>query len=363
MSDTAAATPGLDKKKSIILGLLGLVVIVVIFVRVIPQIGSYSDALTSLRAMTPGALVGIVVSVLVYLAAYGFPFMAATPGLAYWRSQQLNQAAFAISNGVPAGGAFGLGVQYAMLASYGIEPTASTAAITSVGVWSIFVTLGLPILGVVAIQLSGEAATSYVWPGVLGLLVLVVAIVGFALIVRSESAARHIGSAADWVISPFARRFAKGREVDVVPAALKFRSDIADLVTRRWSALTGAQLSVSVTQFLIFYVALRGVEGWGSAGTSLLVAFGAFAVAQIGLMIPITPGGLGTVDAAMIAILTALGVDSGAATAADLVWRAASFVPPIIIGVIALVTWSRKGAHALAERDATRHEGTGDASS
>jgi uncharacterized protein (TIRG00374 family) len=362
MSNTAAARPVLSKTKSITLGALGLVVIVIIFVRVIPQIGSYHDALTSLKAMTAGALVCIVVSVLVYLAAYGLPFMTATPGLRYWRSQQLNQSAFAISNGVPAGGAFGLGVQYAMLASYGIEPTASTAAITAVGVWSIFVTLGLPILGVVAIQLSGQTATSYVWPGVLGLVVLAVAIVGFALIVRSESAARHIGSAGDRIVAPFARRFAKGRTVDLVPAALEFRSNIAGLVTRRWSVLTGAQLSVSVTQFLIFYVALRGVEGWGSAGTSLLVVFGSFAGAQIGLMIPITPGGLGTVDATMIALLTALGVDSGAATAADLVWRAASFVPQIIIGVIALITWSRRGARALAAREAARSERTGDAS-
>src|ERR1035437_4636264 len=172
MSNTAAARPVLDKKKSIILGILGLVVIVIIFVRVIPQIGSYEYALTSLRAMTSGALVCIVVSVVVYLATYGLPFMAATAGLRYWRSQQLNQAAFAISNGIPAGGAFGLGVQYAMLASYGIEPTASTAAITSVGVWSIFVTLGLPIPGVVSIQLSGQTYEVAVWPGVLGLLVL-----------------------------------------------------------------------------------------------------------------------------------------------------------------------------------------------
>jgi len=84
-------------------------------------------------------------------------------------------------------------------------------------------------------------------------------------------------------------------------------------------------------------------------------------VAQIGLMIPITPGGLGTVDAAMIAVLTALGVDAGAATAADLVWRAASFVPQIAIGVIALITWSRQGTRALAEREAAHREGTGQA--
>ena len=360
MSNHAAARPGLDKKKSIVLGVLGLVVIVLIFVRVIPQIGSYHDALTSLEAMTADALVCIVASVVLYLAAYGLPFMAATPGLRYWRSQQLNQAAFAISNGVPAGGAFGLGVQYAMLSSYGIEPTVSTAAITAVGVWSIFVTLGLPILGVVAIQLSGQTATSYVWPGVLGLLVLAVAVVGFALTVRSESAARHIGSAGDRIIAPIAGRFAKSRRIDLVPTALKFRSDIAGLVTRRWSVITWAQVSVSGTQFLIFYVALRGVEGWGSAGSPLLVAFGSFAVAQIGLMIPITPGGLGTVDATMIALLTTLGVDSGVATAADLVWRAASFVPQILIGVIALIAWSHKGAQALAEREAARHQRSGD---
>jgi hypothetical protein len=91
------------------------------------------------------------------------------------------------------------------------------------------------------------------------------------------------------------------------------------------------------------------------------VAFGAFAVAQIGLMIPITPGGLGTVDAAMIALLTAMGVPAGAATAADLVWRAASFVPQIAIGVVALITWSRQGTRALAEHEAARSHQTGNA--
>jgi len=356
MPDAAAARPALDTKKSMFIGLFGLAVIVLIFVRVIPQIGSYRDAVTSLEAMTPGALACIVVSVLVYLAAYGLPFMAASPGLPYWQSQQLNQGAFAISNGVPVGGALGLGVQYAMLASYGVEPTVSTAAITAVGVWSIFVTIGLPILGFEAIQLSGQAASSYLWPALLGLLLLAVAIVALALTVRSENAARRIGSIGNRIADPFVRRFRRSRSVDFVPMSLRFRWDIADLVARRWAAITGAQLSVSFTQFLVFYVSLRGVEGWGAAGTPLLVAFGSFAVAQIGLMIPITPGGLGTVDAAMIALLAALGVGAGAATTADLVWRAASFVPQIIIGVVALITWSRRGTRALAEREVARRE-------
>jgi len=43
-----------------------------------------------------------------------------------------------------------------------------------------------------------------------------------------------------------------------------------------------------------------------------------------------------------------MGVSGGDATAADLVWRAASFVPQIIIGVLALVTWSRTAARKFA---------------
>lgn len=343
MSDGAAARPALDTKKSVLLGILGLAVIVLIFVRVIPQIGSYKNAVTSMEAMTAGAVAAIALSVLAYLAAYGLPFMAATPGLTYWRSQQVNQAAFAISNGVPAGGAFGLGLQYAMLASYAVEPTLSTAAITAVGVWSIFVTLGLPLLGVAAIALSGHGTSAYLWSAVVGLVLLALTTLLFAFITSSQSATRHIGSFGNRIAAPFARRLHKGHSVDFVPMLLTLRRDIADLVTHRWSAITGAQLSVSLAQFVIFYVALRGIEGWNSAGTSPLVGFGAFAVAQIGLMIPLTPGGLGTVDAAMIALLSALGVDAGAATAADLVWRAASFVPQIILGVVSIITWSLRG--------------------
>lgn len=311
MPDGTTARPALNTKKSILYGLLGLAVITLIFVRVIPQIGSYEDAVTSLKAMTTGSLIWIVLSVLVYLATYGLPFMAATAGLGYWRSQQLNQGAFAISNGVPAGGAFGLGVQYAMLASYGIEPTVSTAAITAVGLWSIFVTLGLPILGVAALRLSGQDGSDSLWPAVLGLLTLTAAILAFAFITHSENAARRVGSIGNRILAPIAPRFLKVRHIDFVTMLFELRQDIAELVARRWIAITGAQSSVSLTQFLIFYVALRGVEGHEHAGTSILVAFGSFAIAQIGLMIPITPGGLGTVDAAMIALLTAIGVGAG----------------------------------------------------
>jgi uncharacterized protein (TIRG00374 family) len=352
MSEPDASTPvnvtaKLDKRKSIILGLIGLAVIVVIFWKVIPQIGSYSDAATALKEMGLAALLIVVVSVIVYLVVYGFPFMAATPRLRYWPSQQVNQAAFAISNGVPAGGAFGLAVQYAMLATYNVPGSAATSAITAVGLWSMFVSLGLPVLGVAALSASG-GNLSYAWVAPVGFAILLTMVVVLVLIVRSERLALAIGRFGNTLIKPFRGRISALRDLDLVKPISKFRTDMYGLLTKRWHVITIAQFSVIMTQFFILYFALRGIQGWDEPGTSMLAAFGAFATSQIMLMVPITPGGLGTVDALMISLLQSVGVSAGDATAADLVWRAASYVPQIVIGIIALVTWFKKANERFA---------------
>jgi uncharacterized protein (TIRG00374 family) len=340
-------TSKLDKKKSIILGVIGLVVIVIIFWKVIPQIGSYSDAATALKEMGVAALLIVAAAVIVYLVVYGFPFMAATPKLKYWPSQQVNQAAFAISNGVPAGGAFGLAVQYAMLSTYNVPGTVATSAITAVGLWSMFVSLGLPVLGVAALSASG-GNLSYAWVAPVGFAILLAMIIILILIVRSERLATAIGRFGNTIIKPFGGRISALKDVDLVEPITKFRTDMYGLLTKRWHVITIAQLSVILTQFLILYVALRGIEGWDQPGTSMLAVFGAFATSQIMLMVPITPGGLGTVDALMISLLQSVGVSAGDATAADLVWRAASYVPQIIIGIIALITWFKKANERFA---------------
>lgn len=356
-NSTAAVTSKLDKKKSIILGIVGLAVIVIIFWKVIPQIGSYEDALTALEDMGVAAMLLVALTVVIYLVAYGFPFMAAVPKLKYWRSQQLNQAAFAISNGVPAGGAFGLAVQYAMLASYQVPGTVATSGITAVGLWSMFVSLGLPVLGVAALTGAG-GDTNYAWVAPVGFAILLAMVIILVLIVRSEKLAIKVGHLGNAIIKPFKGKIKALATVDLVPTISKFRTDMHDLLVHRWHVITIAQLAVIMTQFLIFYVALRGVQGWDQPGASVLAAFGAFATAQIMLMVPITPGGLGTVDALIIALLQSVGVSAGDATAADLVWRAASYVPQIIVGIIALITWFKKANETFATAKPAEPEGS-----
>ncbi len=351
-----AATPAppsmtLDKKKSIIAGLIALVFLVIVFVTVIPKFGDYAAAWTSIQNMPAGSIAALVGALLVYLFFYGWPFVASVPGLKYWQGQIVNESAFAVSNGVPAGGALGLGLQYAQLSTYGASPTAATAGITATGVWSIFLTLGLPVLGVLALVVGGDSASQYYTSAAIGLGVLVAMIVVFALILRSEELARTIGGIADRVAHWGLRLIKRDGQLDLTAQILKLRNDIVDLVKRRWAAITAAQVAVSFSQFGILLVAMIGVSGGELQGISGLQVFAAFAISQLGLMIPVTPGGLGTVDAAMIALMVSFGADEGAATAADLVWRAASFVPQIIIGLICIGIW-RINARHLKEREA-----------
>lgn len=327
----------LDRKKSIIAGIVAVLFLVIVFAKVIPTVGSYADAVQSLQNMTKQDLIVLIGAVLLYLVIYGFPFMASVPGLSYPNSQIVNESAFTVSNGVPAGGALGLGLQYAQLTSYGATPTAATAGITATGVWSTFITLALPVMGVIALAVSGEGAGQYVTSGLVGIAILLGMIIVFALILRSEALARKVGGWADAAAGWVLHRFKPDMHLDLTSGIVKLRTDIVDLVKRRWAAITGAQLAVSLSSFLILLVAFRGVET--SSHISSWSVFAAFAISQLGLMIPVTPGGLGTVDAAMIGLLVSFGASQGDATAADLLWRAVSYVPQIIIGLVCIFYW------------------------
>ncbi len=332
------ASSGIDRKKSIIGGIVAIVFLAIVFTRVIPQIGDYAEAANYIQAMTTAAIVGLIAVVLWYLFFYGWPFVAATPGLSYKNGFIVNQSAFTVSNGIPAGGAFGLGLQYAQLTSYKTTPTAATAAIGATGVWSVFITMFLPVTGVVALSVSGDDASSYVGAALLGIGLLLGTIIIFAFILKSEANARRIGSWADSLVGWVFKKFGKESSLDLTAQVIKLRHDIVGLVSKRWLVITLVQIGVSWSQFAILYAAMVGVSG-NSGAPELLLVYGCWAIAQLGILIPITPGGLGTVDAVMIGLMTSFGIDSGLATAADLVWRASSYIPQIVIGLISIFYW------------------------
>lgn len=335
-------TVTLSKKKTIIGAIVTLVVLAVVFLGLIPKFGDYDVAFEAIKNMSAWWLLALSVSVIATILLYVLPYQAAIPGLRYSPAFVIRQTSYTISNAVPAGGAVGLALQYGMLYGYRVPGSVATTGIAVTSVWSIFITLGLPIFGVLAAVATGQVQQAWVVAGLVGLASIVAAVVVLWLILRSEKSALTVGRIATKIAHPITKRMKS--TPDISDAIMQFRGEIVEVVRDRWVWITVSNILVSLAQFMILFVSIRAVGGDRSSGFTIWAAFAAFAISRLASMIPATPGGLGTVDAVLIGLLVTFGLDESVALAADLVWRAASFIPQVLLGVVTFVWWRARQA-------------------
>lgn len=353
----AGEVPAPHRGKQAAAAVVTVVVLVVVFAGILPALGDYSAAWDTIAAASWVEIAVLGVVVVVSILVYVLPFQVALPGIGFRPAFLIRQAGFTIANAVPAGGAFGVGVQYAMAAQAGFTGAQASAAIGITSVFNLLVTLALPVLGIVAV-LFVRTPTAGEIAGAIGGVVLIGVLVGFfALVLRSEHSARRLGGFADrageWALA----RVGRSRSLGVADQLVAFRTATVDVVAQRWVALSAANLGQQVAQFAVLAVALRIVESGTNEQVPLAAAFAAFGLARLASFIPVTPGGLGTVDAGLTALLVTFGATNDEALAATLLWRAASWVPQVFVGVICLAGWrlaaGRRPDPSAAERTAS----------
>lgn len=356
-SDAASGAAGADlpavaptsRRKQVIAGLVTLVVLVIVFAGILPKFGNYADAWAVIKDMSVLQLCVLAASVVFSIVVYVFPFQVALPGLRYGPAFMIRQTSFTISNAVPAGGAIGLGVQYGMLAQAGFSGAASSAAIGITSVFNLIVTLALPVLGVLA-MLFVETPTSAEVFGALGGLVAVGVMVGFfAAVLRSEATAHRIGDLLERLAGKVFGLVHKTAPTGITAQIETFRASTVDVISARWALLTGTSFLQQFAQFGVLLVSLRIVESGESTQVAVAAAFAAFALARLASFIPVTPGGLGTVDAGLTASLVAFGATKTDALAATLLWRASSWIPQVLLGVVTLIIWRVRSRHIREE--------------
>ena len=274
------------------------------------------------------------------LCTYAFVWMSVTPGLGFWHAMVMTQATTAVANTVPAGSAIGIGMTYTMLGSWGYSRSRSTTAVLVSGVWNSFIKLGLPVLALALVLLQGGAGGGRVIAALVGIAGLVAAIVVFALMLRSEDQARRFGLLAARVASRALRLVRRPPVAGWEVATVKFRSRTLDLVEHRWVSITVWSLVSHLSLYLVLLVALRDV-GVSQDEVGWAEVLAAFAFARLATAIPLTPGGVGFVEAVLITTLSAAGGDRDQVTAAVLVYRALTWALPILVGVVCYLWWRR----------------------
>jgi uncharacterized protein (TIRG00374 family) len=304
-------------------------------------LGQFADLSSVWRAMR--SLTGYEVAILAVLAAwnlvtYWIQMVVSTPGLTYPQSMVLTESTTAVSNALPAGGAIGVGMTYSILGSWGFSNSRATLAGLVSGIWNNFAKLGMPVVALAILALQGESGGGRMVAAAAGLVGLVAAVTIFALILRSEPFARRLGLFTQGIATRIRRVLRKGPATGWDLAVVKFRGRVLAYVHRRWVALTAVTVIGHLSLFLVLLACLR-VMGVSEQEAGWAEVLAVFSFARLVTAIPLTPGGVGIVELALIGGISAAGGERAEVVAAVLIYRLLTYVVPIVFGAITYLYW------------------------
>jgi uncharacterized membrane protein YbhN (UPF0104 family) len=325
------------------------VIVVGVFAFAIPKIADYGEVWRSLDHLTWIGLTALVAVTLLNIVAYLPLMVASLPGLSFAQALVNNQACTSVANTLPGGGWIATGVSYSMYRSWGYTNTEIGLSTFVITVWNSFVKLGMPVVALAALALTGRATAALVVPTLIGVLVLMGAIGLFAAVLWKPGVARRVGTGLGWSASRVRHVFRK-HPVRWAEAALRFRTRTIGLISRRWLALTASTVASHTALYLVLLIAVRQV-GISGPEVSWAQVLGAFAFVRLISILPITPGGIGLVELGYIGSLYLAGrhradvpldLFKAQVTAAVLIFRAFTFLLQIPMGGIAYMVWERR---------------------
>jgi uncharacterized membrane protein YbhN (UPF0104 family) len=327
--------------RTVLAGGAGLVLLVVVLVEVVPKFASYSRAWAAMTHLNSWWWDGIAGVALVNQISGVWPYQAALPGLRFWDGFLEIETTGAIANTVPAGGAVAIGMTYKMFSSFGFSGVDISTAIVATGIWNFAAKLGLPLAAVALLATTAHPTARVLDAAIAGIVAMVVAAVTLWLVFRFSAGAHWLGRLADRVVNWVRHFFGKPATDRIERSLSEFKSQTSHTVRHRAWRLTGATLANQLVGFVLVVIIVRAV-GITAGQVTFIAVFTSFAIARLAGAIPITPGGLGTLDAAFISLMTAFGAGSSRALAADLIWRLMVYVLPIIPGIVTYVIWLQR---------------------
>jgi uncharacterized protein (TIRG00374 family) len=159
--------------------------------------------------------------------------------------------------------------------------------------------------------------------------------VGVAMLVW-DAPLRWVGSAVESILRWLKRGHRE--QSDLAFRLVTQRNLIRNNLGSKWGQALATTIGRSLLDYLALLAALRAT---GSQARPSLVLL-AFVVSQVLGFIPITPGGLGFVEAGLATTLGLAGVSGARAVLATLAYRLVSYWLPLIAGAVAYPVYRRR---------------------
>jgi putative heme transporter len=328
-----AAPPG-KRTRWWLRGLIAAVVLVAIFGFGLPRLADYGEAWDAIRAMTRIELGAVALVGAWNLYTYWPVLEAALPGLRTREAMVVNQASTAVANSVPGGGAIALAVTYRMLRAWGFTSQSITNQVVATGVCNLLAKLILPVAALAALTATGQLRGPFLWLALAGLAAAAAVGAIAVVVLRAEDTTERAGQAIDRFIVRLTRR--RSPTPWAAPWLIDLRSELHELARRNGLRLVALTFVSHLSLFVVLLVTLRNV-GVSEDDVRWSLVFAVFAFVRLLAALPITPGGVGVVELGYVGFLSAEAPSGmeGQIAAAVLVFRAVTFLLPLLLGSIA----------------------------
>ena len=299
---------------------------------VLPQLAASGEAVDTLSRVNPLLLVVALVLEVGAMLAYTMLTRAtlpAEPHIPIPTLFRMQLSTKAVTNVVPGGSAAGSTLGYRLLTEAGVPPAAAGFSLATVGLGSAVVLNLMLWLGLlVSIPLNGLSAV-YGAAAVVGMILLAAAGGLVFLLMKGTDQAERVLRAVFRKV-PFVEEETAARFVRQLAGRLKALIDEPPLVRRGalWAATNWVLDAAALWVF---------IRAFGATVNPIYLLIG-FGLANVLAAIPITPGGLGVVEATLTSTLIGFGVPTRAATLGVLTWRVAQFWLPIPLGGLSYLT-------------------------
>ena len=311
-----------------------LVVTAISLYLVAPSVIAAVGSADRLKDISPGWLAGMLV-LQVATAACLWALQRETLQVRVWSPIVTSQlSSNAISKVAPGGGAVGAALQYRMLVESGLDSSRVVGGLTIANLLTLAAVLAMPILAIPAI-IRGLVPHDLVNVTLMGAGVFLLLAGLGAWCLASDRPLQWIGRTAQRVRNRLRRQ---AEPLTELPARLlRERDRILETLGTGWKRALLATVGRWTFDYLTLLAALAAVGSTPRASLVLL----SFCAAQLLSQIPLTPGGLGFVEAGLTGMLTLAGVSAGDAVLATFAYRLFSYWLPLPAGLVGYVLHRR----------------------
>jgi uncharacterized protein (TIRG00374 family) len=302
-----------------------------------PSLISVFSSWPRLRDLDPVWFVAMVLLEAASFACVWVLLRVALHSNVWFRIAASQVAGNAVSRVLPGGAATGGALQFQMLVgSRGMDATRVGTGLTVATLLSTATLFALPLLTVPVIIWGAPVPPELRSAAYLGLGLSVLMIVTGWVLLTTDRPLRFVGRVIERIASIV--RHGKPPMRELPERLLRERDLVRDHLGSRWWEAVLASVG---TRLLDFGALLAALLALGTRPRPSLVLL-AYVVSSVLGLIPITPGGLGFVEAGLTATLVLAGVSAGDAAIATLAYRLVSYWLPLPAGLLAYGLYRRR---------------------